>query len=158
LNRIYSGQANIRFQRGQFTVIDSVNGRTIDFDKPVVVDPRTRDPNRTDPTRQLFTFGAFLSRAINPVKEINVFITPGLIDTARPKDAGTSSIFAERLCWVKAEVMQDPQIAARLAGHEIGHELQLTHLDFVKHTLMFPALHDGGEVIPAETLEQISIP
>ena len=106
LNRLYSGQANIRFNRGQFKVTDTINGRKIDFDKPIVVNPRIRDPNRTDPSRQLFTLGAFLPQAINPVKEINVFITPGLVDLRNA--AGTSSIFDEKLCWGKSRAHEKP--------------------------------------------------
>ena len=156
LNRIYSGQANIRFSRGRFKVTDTINGRKIDFDRPIVVNPRIRNPNCTDPARQLFTLGAFLPQAINPVKEINVFITPGLVDL--PNAAGTSSIFDEKLCWGKSSSMKSPQVSSRIIGHEIGHLLRLTHLDGVGGTLMFPALNGAGDVIPAETLETIRIP
>jgi hypothetical protein len=159
ISRIYGGQANIRFQRGQFTTMDSVNGRKLDFDKPLFIDPRSRKPAAPDPSRQLFTLGDFVPKAINPLKEINLFITPNLIDAALPGAAGTSSIvFPEKMCWVKASTMLDAQLAPRLAGHEIGHVLGLTHTDTVRGTLMFRALSGGGDVIPAETLEQISIP
>jgi hypothetical protein len=155
LNKIYVAQANIRFKRGQFRTIDIVNGRTVDFGKPLVIDARARDPNRTDPSRQLFTFGAFLPLAINSTKEMNIFITPGLIDPQLPNAVGTSSIFAERLCFVKSESMKDPATAARLVAHEIGHVIGLAHLDDLKGTLMFPTLADSGDLLPAETLERI---
>jgi hypothetical protein len=160
LDRIYGGQANIRFRQGQFKTIDTVNGRKIDFDKPIVVNPRIRNPNQTDPTRQFFTFGAFLPLATNPTKEINFFLTPGLVDAAIPKAVGTnSSIFDEKLCWGKTEQMKDPHIAARLVGHEIGHILWgFGHLEHLPGTLMTPDLKSGGDVIPAETLEELKIP
>lgn len=60
--------------------------------------------------------------------------------------------------WAKAELMKDPQVAARLVGHEIGHVLGLGHLDDLKGTLMFPTLTGGGKLIPAETLERLSLP
>ena len=158
MSRIYGDQANIRFQRGPFTTIDTVNGRKLDFDKPILINARSNKPAAPDPSRQLFTLGDFLGKAINPVKEINVFITPNMVDPANPAEIGTSSIFSEKMCWVVASTMLNPQAAPRLASHETGHLLGLTHLDGVKGTLMFPALSGAGEVIPAETLEQITIP
>jgi hypothetical protein len=157
LNRIYQRQANITFTKGEFATLASINGRAIDFALPIKVNPRVRDPNKTEPGAQFFTIGAFLPHSTRPIKEINVFVTPGLTDT-RPNDAGTSSIFAELLCWARAESMTDPGVSARLVGHEIGHLLRMIHLDRFPGTLMFPALNKSGEDIPGETLELITLP
>ena len=159
LNRIYTTQTNVTFVKGQFGEIDSVDGKKLDFDRPIFVEANNRIPRKSDPTQQAFGFGAFLPRAVSPRTEVNVFITPGLIDPRNPDAVGTSSGFVEgKLVWVNSGSIGNNATASRIVGHEIGHLLGLGHLDNHRGTLMFPNTRGGGEFIPADTLSSIRFP
>lgn len=159
LNRIYTTQTNVTFVKGQFREIDSLDGKQLDFDRPIFVEANNRNPRKSNPTQQAFGFGAFLPGAVSSRIEVNVFITPGLIVPNELDALGTSSGFVEeKLAWVNSGSIGNDAAASRIVGHEIGHLLGLGHLDNHRGTLMFPSVRGGGDFIPADTLSSIRFP
>jgi hypothetical protein len=155
LNRVFTPQTNVTFVLAPERSLSTINGKGIDFDKPIFVDPTNGLP--VDATKQWFRGNEFDSSSINLGSELNVFVCHRLSIPGQPTKTGVAFPIGGRRCWFDNKVLTELGQGITLAGHEIGHSLGYHHIQVGIKALMRPTVGPNDVFIPSETLEELVV-
>ncbi len=156
LNSIYQSQTNLKFKLGLERNIDTINGRSVDFEAQFILDDEEKGiiPRGSE---QIFKESEFFGESTALQLHINMFLIHRLRVARNQKFRGIAAS-SRRLCWVDTEFSFGGDIRNRLVllAHEIGHTLGLVHIG-LPEALMFQNPDVNNVLIPSETLEDLTV-